>query len=75
MSRRDYWINTLSRMPVNGRVSAAIDELMKLEATLDECLEYFEDRYDVIDGDYGQPAPNKEMRMGQMIEMALRRKP
>jgi hypothetical protein len=42
-----------------------------LEADLAECLDYFKDRYDVVDGDYGHPAPNKEMRLGRMIEQTI----
>jgi hypothetical protein len=42
-----------------------------LEAELNECLEYFEDHSDVVDGDYGEPAPNKEMQMTTSIKMAL----
>lgn len=34
-----------------------------LDSILDEIEEYLEDREDVVDGDYGQPAPNKEMRL------------
>ena len=30
---------------------------------LDECWEYFDDRADVIDGDYGESNPNREMRL------------
>ena len=47
----------------------------RLTAALIECLEYFEERYDVNDGDYGVPEANKEMQMGTMIEWALGRKP
>ena len=29
------------------------------------------DNYDVVDGDNGEQLPNKEMRLGQMIDEAL----
>jgi hypothetical protein len=58
----------------NGHTCNAV-KLAKYEGALLECLEYFEDRYDVVDGDYGQPKANREMQMGQMIEEALGRRP
>lgn len=45
--------------------------IVELTAALEEALEYFKDRYDVVDGDYGEPRPNKEMRLGQMIDETL----
>ena len=50
---------------------AAYQRIARLEADLTECLEYFQDHYDVVDGDYGEPAPNKEMRLGTMLEETL----
>lgn len=44
----------------------------KLIAALHECEAYFADREDVVDGSYGEPAPNKEMRLLQEIRSALR---
>lgn len=43
----------------------------KLVAALESALEYFEDRQDVVDGPYGEPAPNKEMRLVQELRAAL----
>lgn len=40
-------------------------------AALEEAAEYFNDRSDVVDGDYGQPAPNKEMRLLTEINAVL----
>ena len=51
------------------QVSAA--RIKELTAALEECLEYFKDHYDVKDGDYGEPAPNKEMQLGTMIDETL----
>ncbi len=52
-----------------AEVAAA--RIKTLEASLEEALEYFKDKYDVNDGDYGEPAPNKEMQLGQMIDETL----
>lgn len=43
-----------------------------LLAALQECQEYFDDHSDVIDGDDGQPEPNRAMRMSIMIEGVMR---
>ena len=42
-----------------------------LQAALQECQEYFDDRADVEDGDDGQPVPNYEMQMSTMIDSVL----
>jgi hypothetical protein len=42
-----------------------------LEAALEECQEYFDDESDVVDGDDGQPEPNREMYMSMMIDSVL----
>jgi hypothetical protein len=44
-----------------------------LIAALEECLEYFEHYSDVVDGDDGQPEPNREMSMASMVNSALGR--
>jgi hypothetical protein len=36
-----------------------------------EALEYFTDRADVYDGDYGQPMPNDEARVANMLKDAI----
>lgn len=40
---------------------------------LTQALEYFEDHSDVNDGDYGVPAPNREMSLAQLCRDALTR--
>jgi hypothetical protein len=50
---------------------ALITQNRALADALREVLEYFEDREDVVDGDYGQPKPNEAMRQAQMIRAAL----
>jgi hypothetical protein len=52
-------------------LKAAYQEIEKLKADLEECSDYFADRSDVVDGDYGEPAPNKEMRLYSMIQETL----
>lgn len=48
------------------------DQLIaRLMAALEECQEYFDDQSDVVDGDDGQPEPNRAMRMSMMIDEAL----
>jgi len=42
-----------------------------LMAALQECQEYFDDESDVVDGDDGQPEPNREMSMSTMIDAAI----
>lgn len=50
---------------------AAYDRIDELETVLAQCRDYFDNRSDVIDGDYGIPAPNKEMRMLQEIDEVM----
>jgi hypothetical protein len=46
-----------------------------MEYALEEALEFIESYVDVVDGDYGQPAPNKAMQVSQTILHALGRRP
>lgn len=66
------WQEGLAREEQLQRLALAWNSHDALAAALDEALEYFEDREDVIDGDEGQPAPNKEMRLAQSIRAALK---
>ena len=52
-------------------IRAAYQRIAELESDLNECLEYFQDHSDVNDGDYGEPSPNKEMRLASMIQESL----
>jgi len=49
----------------------AASRIKELTAALEEALEYFKDNYDVVDGSDGEQRPNKEMRLGQMIDETL----
>ena len=46
-------------------------QLQSAREALQECADYFEDRMDVKDGDYGVPEANKEMRLFQIVQAAL----
>lgn len=52
-------------------LKAAYERITKLEADLLECREYLEAEIDVIDGDYGVPAPNRAMTLVCMIDESL----
>lgn len=39
---------------------------------LNEIEEYFDNRSDVVDGDYGAPSPNVEMRLLQEVRDAIK---
>lgn len=45
--------------------------VLALIAALSEAEDYFDGRADVIDGDYGEPRPNTEMRLLSEIRAAL----
>lgn len=49
----------------------AAKRIAELECSLQECLEYFEDHSDVNDGDYGEPSPNKEMQLANIVDETL----
>ena len=46
-------------------------EYRAMRDALYECLEYFEDREDVVDGDYGMPEANQEMTLAMSVRRAL----
>lgn len=45
--------------------------LAALISALEQVREYIDGQIDVVDGDYGVPAPNKAMRIAQEIDTAL----
>ena len=59
------------RLAAQEELRSAYDRIATLEADLNECLEYFQDHSGVNDGDYGEPSPNKEMRLASMIQETL----
>lgn len=55
----------------DARLKRLLEKVAKYEAALLECLEYFEANADVVDGSDGHPAPDKCMRLQQMIQETL----
>ena len=55
----------------NRRTANRAPATEKLIAALHECEAYPADREDVVDGDYGEPAPNAEMRLLREVRAAL----
>lgn len=54
----------------NAKLIAAAPAML---AVLYELESYFEDREDVVDGDYGQPEPNKEMTLLREVRDAIQK--
>jgi hypothetical protein len=52
-------------------LKATYERIARLEADLLECREYLEDHVDVVDGDYGEPSPNRAMQLVSMIDETL----
>jgi hypothetical protein len=50
---------------------ALLARCVRLEADLHECREFLEEQMDVIDGDYGLPAPNRAMQLVNLIDETL----
>jgi hypothetical protein len=46
-------------------------QVLILLAALEECLDFFEDNMDVIDGDDGQPEPDSHMRMATFVQQQI----
>lgn len=53
------------------RVALRDARVAVMESVLHECDEYLEQREDVLDGAYGEPAPNKEMLLRAAVLAAL----
>lgn len=47
----------------------------RMADALQELHDFLDDYIDVVDGDYGQPKPNKAMNMQMMIDEVLGRRP
>lgn len=74
VSELDLVYDDLAQAKLDAKCAAEVAErrIVELTTALEEALEYFRDNYDVVDGpDDGGPRPNKEMRLGQMIDEAL----
>lgn len=56
---------------MSEELKAAYDRITQLESALTECQSYFEENSDVVDGSYGEPAPNREMTLLIEIDEVL----
>lgn len=56
-------------------LNAALTRILELEWALQSCREFVDGYVDVVDGDYGEPAPNKSMRLASEIDEVLPRQP
>lgn len=61
----------LSEQYVATGLDACHKRIAELEAILAECADFIEPYIDVVDGDYGVPAPNRAMHLHSEIEQAL----
>lgn len=66
-------INEISSRKGNGDWSDALKQIRiaELEDVLEACADYLEDYSDVVDGDYGEPAPNRAMNLLSRVKAAL----
>lgn len=55
--------------------NALADRVAQLECLLEEIHEFLDGQLDVVDGDYGEPQPNRAMQLSQMIDEAMGRRP
>ena len=56
---------------VQQQLVQSLKQNRDLQAMLEECLEYFEDHSDVVDGPYGEMQANREMSMATAIKQTL----
>jgi predicted nucleic acid-binding Zn-ribbon protein len=68
---RELSIYAQTKQAKEEELKAAYERIARLEADLNECREYLEDEVDVVDGDYGEPAPNRAMQLVTMIDETL----
>ena len=65
-------------MPTAAKLNpsnALADRVSQLECLLEEIHEFLDDQIDVVDGDYGEPKPNKAMNLSMAIDTAMGRRP
>ncbi len=63
--------NCAERIARTEELRAAYQRIKMLEADLLECREFLEGQVDVVDGDYGEPSPNRAMQLVTMIDESL----
>jgi hypothetical protein len=59
------------KLIAEGKANKLERENARLREALLSCEKYFDDHADVLDGDYGVPAPNTEMRLLSEVRSAL----
>ncbi len=64
-------VGTIPNVNDAAFIARAVNAHEALIDALEYAAAYFENRSDVVDGDYGVPAPNKEMRILAEINEAL----
>lgn len=67
-------LGLISYNALNAKVATLTNRVAELESALEQCEDYFDQRSDVIDGDYGMPEPNREMAMLSVVRAAQREK-
>jgi hypothetical protein len=60
-----------AKLDAESAAEIAAKRIAELETSLQECLEFFEDRSDVRDGSDGEPIPNKEMQLAIAVDETL----
>ena len=68
MSEHDEVKHSFERARLEIEVDRLRKENRRLNEALDEVRDLIDGYVDVVDGDYGQPRPNKAMRAVQIID-------
>jgi hypothetical protein len=71
--RIDAWPTDIEALCKELRVGR--ERIRSLETALEELHELVDDYVDVVDGEDGQPMPNMPMRVQNIIDAALGRRP
>jgi hypothetical protein len=73
--RESHPVTEADYIPFEGPSIALRKRIARLEADLLECREFLEGYVDVVDGDYGEPSPNRAMRLVTQIDETLNGRP
>lgn len=73
----DFLLDQIKTIAIAGaapHIQAGLEKrIARLEATLEEVLEFLSGQEDVVDGSYGEPAPNRAMSLANTIREDLGR--
>lgn len=58
---------------IDRTIDGLFAKIARLQSALHSCLDYLDGKVDVVDGSYGEPAPNREMSLVIEINEALGR--